>query len=1181
MINMEKKITEGNQKKIPNDKIKLIEQKLFLSEQKDKEKIYLELAPNPYNQTQCERLKQNSDNIKIKAHTARKEKKIKKENNVFKSLRFKINLMIYYFLILSLKYRIISKRNYQLSIISNDIEITVKVNGAGTKKVLSSVFSHPHSILINGVNKTYDSENQIEINNAEKGYPIKIMWHNSILISAKALFYKCDDIIEIDLSKVDTSRISRMDYMFYDCTSLTSVNLNNWDTTIVKNMNHTFYNCIKLESLDISSFNTENIVSFEFMFANCKSLKSLDLSNFRTTSAEVLWSMFENCTELTSIDLSNFVSPIAYDFYHIFYNCVNLEYINIYNFDDHRAFDDTYYDGAFQYIKINAVICLVRSKTPTLYNLASQISCATFSCTSNWKSVQKSISSSTGTCTDFCSTTDNKYEYNGYCYENCPSGTLDINNNKRCYDCNSDCKECKSSLSYCSSCKDSDKFLNDGKCISSCTYGYYTENSIKKCCTLEKCSECTKDSLNEKLCKACYSGYYPKYEDKSKQVFDCYQNLDGYFLIQDNGKSYYKQCYSRCKKCNSEGNDNIHNCIECQSNYNFEIEFNSYKNCYKKCSNYYYLDDDNQIHCINSCPVGYSKLIKAKGECVNNCNKYSNYKKEYQNECYESCPVGTKEIQTNICVQAYEYKNNYYENCPSNTKTDNEDMKCYDACPDSKFEYDSTCLSNCPTGTYRFLKDKKVCVTNLQENYYLDGNDNIYKECHQNCKKCEGGGNDSNNNCKECKTGFIFLFESGKTKNCFECSYYYYIDDSDIYHCTNGKTCPQAHKNIISERKKCINKCINDNSIYKYEYKDKCYEACPDKTKAFHDDMICLPAYKYNNQDYEKCPSNTKTDNEDMKCYDECPEKKFEYESTCLSDCPKDTYRFLKDRRRCITNLQENYYLDNNDNIHKECHENCKKCNGGGDNANNNCDECKSGFMFLSEPDKEKNCFKCSNYYYIDNSGTFTCTNGKTCPQAHKNFISEKNKCINKCKKDSKYKYEYIDKCYETCPTGTIESQDNICIQGYEYNNNYYKVCPSNTKTDNEDMKCYDKCPDEKFEYGSTCVSNCPEGTYRFFKSKRTCITNLQENYYLDENDDIYKECHENCKNCKGEGNNANNNCDECKSGFMFLSEPNKEKNCFKCSFNYYIDDSGNFFCTNDLSCPQDHKNFISVFVVQ
>ena len=158
-----------------------------------------------------------------------------------------------------------------------------------------------------------------------------------------------------------------------------------------------------------------------------------------------------------------------------------------------------------------------------------------------------------------------------------------------------------------------------------------------------------------------------------------------------------------------------------------------------------------------------------------------------------------------------------------------------------------------------------------------------------------------------------------------------------------------------------------------------------------------------------------------MKCYDECPEKKFEYDSTCLSDCPKGTYRFLKDRRICITKLQENYYLDNKDNIHKECHENCKKCEGGGDKANNNCKECKSGFMFLSEPGKTKNCFNCSYYYYIDAPDNFSCTVNFTCPLNHKNFISEKKKCINICENDDAYKFEYNNTCYIECPFGTEE----------------------------------------------------------------------------------------------------------------------------------------------------------------
>ena len=95
------------------------------------------------------------------------------------------------------------------------------------------------------------------------------------------------------------------------------------------------------------------------------------------------------------------------------------------------------------------------------------------------------------TCVDSCSsTTSYKYEYLGKCYSSCPSGTS--SSNYMCYDCHSDCKECENDLSYCISCKDSDKFLDNGTCVSSCSYGYYNDSDNKICCTLEKCSQCSK-----------------------------------------------------------------------------------------------------------------------------------------------------------------------------------------------------------------------------------------------------------------------------------------------------------------------------------------------------------------------------------------------------------------------------------------------------------------------------------------------------------------------------------------------------------------------------------------------------------------------------------------------------------------------------------------------------------------
>ena len=54
-------------------------------------------------------------------------------------------------------------------------------------------------------------------------------------------------------------------------------------------------------------------------------------------------------------------------------------------------------------------------------------------------------------------------------------------------------------------------------------------------------------------------------------------------------------------------------------------------------------------------------------------------------------------------------------------------------------------------------------------------------------------------------------------------------------------------------------------------------------------------------------------------------------------------------------------------------------------------------------------------------------------------FIEEKNKCINNCKNDNKYKYLYNGICYEECPNN-LNSRDYPKYNGrYLSNKNYNK----------------------------------------------------------------------------------------------------------------------------------------------
>ena len=79
----------------------------------------------------------------------------------------------------------------------------------------------------------------------------------------------------LDLSGLDTSRVTSAQLMFRSCLSLASLDLSGWDTSRVTDM--------------------------RFMFVDCPSLASLDLSGWDTSRVEGMWGMFFGCSSLSSL----------------------------------------------------------------------------------------------------------------------------------------------------------------------------------------------------------------------------------------------------------------------------------------------------------------------------------------------------------------------------------------------------------------------------------------------------------------------------------------------------------------------------------------------------------------------------------------------------------------------------------------------------------------------------------------------------------------------------------------------------------------------------------------------------------------------------------------------------------------------------------------------------------------
>lgn len=221
-------------------------------------------------------------------------------------------------------------------------------------------------------------------------------------------------------------------------------------------------------------------------------------------------------------------------------------------------------------------------------------------------------------------------------------------------------------------------------------------------------------------------------------------------------------------------------------------------------------------------------------------------------------------------------------------------------------------------------------------------------------------------------------------------------------------------------------------------------------------------------------PKNTFYDKENeiyRNCYEvcgTCDKYKDDLSMNCNSCIEK--YHFINIssmKNNCINeeekeNNYSNYYLDEELNIYKKCHENCEKCSFGGINdIDEKCDKCIEGKYFKKSEPQLYNCYFPSQIpqnYYLD---------------------------IN----DNMFKY-----CYDNCQS---------CNKGY---NPYTK--------EEHCTKCNYNLYFKEEEYLNKNEGNC------YNKNQ------LPSNYYFDKNDNYFKLCYLNCKSCSEGGTKEKNNCD-------------------------------------------------------
>ena len=242
---------------------------------------------------------------------------------------------------------------------------------------------------------------------------------------------------------------------------------------------------------------------------------------------------------------------------------------------------------------------------------------------------------------------------------------------------------------------------------------------------------------------------------------------------------------------------------------------------------------------------------------------------------------------------------------------------------------------------------------------------------------------------------------------------------------------------------------------------------------------------------------STSIDKINDKCNDE---KKLLVNNNCVCNIDKGYYPILYENNlfndECYDDntKPENFFFNKKNNYFEICFKNCKKCNNHGNKNENNCTLCAENYIFSPDIINSTNCVpKCNFYYYYSYFGIYSCTENFQCPREANLFIRKKNKCINNCYNDDKYKLQYNGECIEKCPEETkVEGNKckvtniNTCsLSLYEFVLSYKDIESNNIESITKNYA-------EEFNYTNNQIVKFKNDEYSLVIYKNsTCIKEL------------------------------------------------------------------------------------------
>ena len=169
-------------------------------------------------------------------------------------------------------------------------------------------------------------------------------WDTSKVTNMQGIFGN-SDFTEIKASNWDTSKVTNMQGMFHNASELKKIDVSKWNTSKVTNMRSLFFNT-RIEGLDLTKWNTSNVTDMSDMFYSSVYNK-LDLNNWNTSKVINMARMFYG-TQIPELDLSNWDTSNVEDMDSMFEHSQALHTLNLKNWQMEKIVEFSYYNGMFE-----------------------------------------------------------------------------------------------------------------------------------------------------------------------------------------------------------------------------------------------------------------------------------------------------------------------------------------------------------------------------------------------------------------------------------------------------------------------------------------------------------------------------------------------------------------------------------------------------------------------------------------------------------------------------------------------------------------------------------------------------------------------------------------------------------------------------------------------------------------